>query len=82
MMTKRDFISLADAIKGVDWADRFTDAQLVALADWCEGRGLRFDRQGWFRFVRGLAGLNEIKRWRTKGPGGGKRKPRTKGKVT
>jgi hypothetical protein len=74
-MTKKHFIALADAIKRFDKDDRFVfchgqvansrpfnEAQLIALANFCQSQNPNFNRERWLEYIAG-----------TCGPGGGKR---------
>lgn len=62
MMTKKDFIALADAIReaetGVRMHPYFLDAQLDILADFCAARNPRFNYERWLGYIRGECGPN------------------------
>ena len=53
-MSKKDFIALADAVRG----EGFTDAQLDILARFCASRSAQFLRDRWLAYVRGECGPN------------------------
>ena len=56
MMTKKDFISLADAIK---WnRDRFTRRMIDVLADWCAAQNPNFNRARWMGYINDENGPN------------------------
>jgi hypothetical protein len=56
-MTKRQFISLADALRNVE----LSDEALEALMTWCEAQSPQFLRDRWLSYLRGECG-----------PGGGR----------
>jgi hypothetical protein len=56
MMTKEDFIALADAIGPVAGLD--DSAVLSALADFCAEQNPRFNRERWLGYIRGECGPN------------------------
>ncbi len=70
MMTKKDFIALADAIREKEVAKRmhpyFLEEQLNTLADFCASRNPRFNRERWLGYIHGECGPN----------GGATRKPK------
>lgn len=74
MMTKKDFIALANAIRDHDrrHSEKFSDAQIWALASFCRSRNPRFARERWLSYIRGECGPN----------GGRIRKPKGKGNGT
>ena len=62
MMTKQDFIALADALRkfndtadpqGITQSRPFTDSQLCALADFCRAQNPRFARAIWLGYIAG-----------------------------
>jgi len=62
-MTKKHFISLADAIihhnKVADRVFRFdTPYQLQTLADWCAQQNPQFNRDRWLAYIAGECGPN------------------------
>jgi len=65
MMTKQDFIALADAVRNHN-ADpcgrapgaRFDDDHLDTLASFCHSCNPRFDRERWLEYIRGDCGPN------------------------
>jgi hypothetical protein len=57
MMTKKDFIALADAIRGANSGSlHFSSAEVEVLAAFCASRNLRFDRGRWFDYIYGKCG--------------------------
>ena len=68
MMTKKDFIALADAIRDTNLGFRqrvnvsrpppFTPSQIDVLADFCASQNQRFDRERWLGYIRGECGPN------------------------
>jgi hypothetical protein len=59
MMTKKDFIALADAIKHDLWPYECTSRQVVeCLATFCHSRNPRFNRNRWLGYIRGECGPN------------------------
>ncbi len=72
-MTKKNFIALADAIKAynnpdnicrrsaettdVRYAD-FNEAQIEALADFCQSQNPNFNRSRWLGYIAGTNGQN------------------------
>jgi hypothetical protein len=62
MMTKKDFIALADAIRAhncVAEAEHvFTHKQIDRLAAFCHSCNPRFDRVRWLGYIRGECGPN------------------------
>lgn len=67
MMTKKDFIALADAIRdynrrspcvGIAHDVRFLSPHLDALAAFCLSCNPRFDRGRWLSYIRGECGSN------------------------
>jgi len=69
MMTKQDFIALADWIRSTNEfagynefdADAFTPQQIDVLAYFCAQQNPRFNRQLWLDYVAGLCGPNRGK---------------------
>ena len=60
-MTKRNFIELADLIKQYknrDRQSRFTNAQILVLADFCASQNPNFNRDRWIRYIEGACGPN------------------------
>lgn len=64
-MTKKHFIALADAIRehnrtamGPLSGPKFSEAQLVALADFCQSQNPRFDCLRWLGYIAGTCGPN------------------------
>lgn len=62
MMTKKDFIALADALRpvlhvehvSVDGVRTYGPARIIdALADFCAGQNPQFKRDRWLAYVRG-----------------------------
>lgn len=51
-MSKKDFIKLADYVRG----EGFTDAQLDTLASFCKSQNGRFMRDRWLGYIRGENG--------------------------
>jgi len=51
-MSKKDFIKLADYVRG----EGFTDAQLEVLASFCKSQNSRFMRDRWLGYIRGENG--------------------------
>lgn len=59
MMTKQDFVALADAIRDGRRRIDYLDKDLLAvLADFCASRNPRFQRERWLGYVRGECGPN------------------------
>lgn len=63
MMTKKDFIALADAIRDYSSYNylplvAFTDVQLDCLAMWCRRQNPAFKRERWLGYIRGECGPN------------------------
>lgn len=66
MMTKKDFIALANAIRDHDSIAAicpsrkqiFTFDQLDTLAALCASQNPRFDRARWLGYIRGVCGPN------------------------
>lgn len=58
MMTKRNFIALADYIREHNRLGDtpFVANQLDTLADFCRNNNHRFDRERWFDYIRGECG--------------------------
>lgn len=48
-MTKKDFIELADIIRCSEWA--LQPDVIFALADFCQKRNPRFDRDKWLTYI-------------------------------
>jgi hypothetical protein len=57
-MTKRDFIAMADAIRGHTEGGPFTYGQLHTLADFCQSQNPNFKRQRWLDYIAGQCGKN------------------------
>jgi hypothetical protein len=65
-MHKKQFIALADAIKQHNEefsrpdnsAERFFDAQLATLADFCASQNGQFNRERWLGYIAGECGPN------------------------
>lgn len=60
-MTKKHFISLANAIKwhnSLSHAESFTERQINVLADWCREQNSRFNQARWFDYIMGKCGPN------------------------
>lgn len=63
-MSKKDFIALAETVKGFDrWADQFdyepfSEEQINALANFCEGQNPNFKRDRWRDYIAGKCGPN------------------------
>ena len=59
-MTKKHFVELADdIIRHNRWCDphqKFTDAHLIVLADFCRSVNPRFDRNRWLDYIAGECG--------------------------
>jgi len=59
-MTKKHFISLADAIRDHNRTenpfDKFTESQLRTLARFCMDRNYNFNRERWFNYIAGECG--------------------------
>jgi hypothetical protein len=75
MMTKQDFIALADAIRdhNARWrvimpienaVTQFTEDQLKTLADFCRQQNSAFMRERWLGYIAGENGKNggQVKR--------------------
>ncbi len=62
MMTKKDFIALADSIRQAEVGMRmhpyFLAEQLNILADFCASCNPRFNRERWLSYIRGECGPN------------------------
>jgi hypothetical protein len=62
MMTKKDFIALADAIRDHNThcigETPFTANHFDTLAAFCRGQNSRFDPIRWFDYIRGECGPN------------------------
>ena len=66
MMTKKDFIALADAIRQANtvndkmlrWRTLFSWDKLEILADFCKRQNPRFEREKWIGYIEGLNGPN------------------------
>ena len=64
MMTKQDFVGLADAIRpwyeegGAEWNADAHGAILAALVDFCERANPKFKRERWLEYVAGKVGVN------------------------
>lgn len=65
MMTKKDFIALADRIKhynkecleaGDNIVDMFDVAHLELLADFCQEQNPQFNRERWLGYIAGTCG--------------------------
>ena len=50
-MTLQDFLALALVM--VSCPDRFTENQITCIADYCQSRNSKFNRQRWLLTVRG-----------------------------
>ena len=76
-MTKKHFIALADLIKGYNDPDNicrrsaqlsqaryadFNEAQISALADFCQAQNPQFNRERWLSYIAGECGPNGGKR--------------------
>lgn len=62
-MTKKHFISLANAIKDRNQeADspywQFGEHQIDCLADWCQQQNPQFNRERWLAYIAGECGQN------------------------
>lgn len=59
-MTKKHFIGLADAIRqhNAYGEDKFTDAHLRALAEFCRSQNTRFMGGRWLDYIAGKCGKN------------------------
>lgn len=59
MMTKKDFVALADLIKVRRWKERDGAGLFIQdLADFLEGQNPRFLRHRWLDYVQGFCGPN------------------------
>ena len=64
MMTRKDFIALANAICdhnahcGGFSVRKFSTCQLLTLASFCQSKNSRFDRARWLGYIRGECGPN------------------------
>ena len=56
MMTKRQFISLANIIR--EHIYDFSDDTIEHLADWCQEENPSFNREGWIGYINGRNGPN------------------------
>ena len=58
MMSRKNFISLAQALKqfnrSISPGYEFTQEQIEFLADWCELQNKAFDRTRWLRFMENI----------------------------
>lgn len=61
MMTRKEFVALADAIRKHNAVDthihgghvcRFTDDELNTLADFCQSMNQNFDRKRWMDYIK------------------------------
>lgn len=65
-MTKKHFIALADMIREHNNCaatkdgifDKFTEMQLIALAEFCRDSNPRFNRSRWLAYIAGECGPN------------------------
>jgi hypothetical protein len=66
-MTKKDFIALADEIRsfnecsdpdGITATIPFSEFQIGALANVCEGQNPAFNRSRWLDYIAGKCGKN------------------------
>ena len=60
MMTKQDFIALADWIRQgkMYGVGEFTEGQVIKLAAFCKQRNGRFNRSRWLGYINGECGPN------------------------
>lgn len=59
MLTKKDFIVLADYISGFNKyavGARFTTNQITVLANFCEQQNPNFNRERWISYIKGECG--------------------------
>ena len=56
MITKRQFISLAQVIK--DDLPDFSDSAIERLAEWCQAENPRFNRERWLGYIHDRNGPN------------------------
>ena len=56
MMSKKDFIAMADYIRTSDV--KFKEGQLEVLAAFCKAQNSRFLRERWLGYIHGLNGPN------------------------
>ena len=56
MMTKKDFIALADMIKTNNLSP-FDAYQILALADFCKAQNPNFNKERWICYIKGECGL-------------------------
>lgn len=59
-MSKKHFIALADAIRMHNKysEDKFTESQLIALAEFCRDQNSNFKRDRWLDYIAGNCGPN------------------------
>ena len=57
-MSKKDFISLANIIKGNKDATGFTPDAILLLSHWCGEQNPRFKRVRWLDYIAGECGPN------------------------
>jgi hypothetical protein len=60
MMTKQDFIALADWIRvsKMYGVEEFAEGQVIKLAAFCKQRNGRFNRSRWLGYINGECGPN------------------------
>ncbi len=56
MLTKKDFIGLADALKDANLGEHDAAVVHAIIADFCQQSNPRFNRDLWFRYLRGECG--------------------------
>jgi hypothetical protein len=57
-MSKKDFIALADAVKGMSVYAPLTAVQIAVLADFCQDQNPAFMRDRWINYIAGNCGKN------------------------
>ena len=79
MMTKQDFIALADWIRTAKGygVDEFNPKQVDKLAAFCKQRNSRFNRSRWLGYINGECGPNGGKILKTQATAAASEKCRT-----
>lgn len=61
MMTKNQFIALADVIRlhnELTATHKFTESHIECLADFCKSQNPNFNRERWVDYIQGKCGPN------------------------